>query len=536
MINLKLGASVSLVLLLLSQHLASFAQQDNKLVALAKQVIESRADADIYSGFAQLKELYFKDHRYTDFVEFLKSLEKQENELGPFVDYYIALSRYQQLKYLEEKQEWDEYFSQGNTYRDQIILGLKGAIASSAPQERLRLYAGLLLWKFHQDQQDAFVQEALSSLMEAVTEYQKGSLDPVPLKEIADEFLAYAEKGKAKELYTLYVNKLFSSGEVEDEELKNIAQGFYRENNLEISQLVYDIYIERVFKGYPKEKSLPLLIEIARAFSYKEEGPTDLFYAEKVFQKIEEIGGKESFNEELIYLRGFNLEKNKDYVKAIELYQYLAEHYISGAFCDEAEFKTGIIYTYILRDITTGISYFTKLSQKVIPNPLSISSLYQLGLLAQWQKDLVKAKSYYDALLVAASDNFIETVTLAKERLKELAEVKPIEYNLRTFMDVSLRPENAIFDAGRLDLSAYPYKAKIEQEVDVKSVAVGLETGCMEVEVQYLWSGHLGRAKPPFEQSAFNTTYIHGGTKEINLVVVSPSGIIDRDIYMADVY
>jgi hypothetical protein len=503
---------------------------------LTKQIIESRIDVDIYSGFAQLKELYFKDHRYTDFVEFLKSLEKQKNELGPFVDYYIALSRYQQLKYLEEKQEWDEYFSQGNTYRDQISTGLQGAIASSLPQEKLRLYAGLLLWKFHQDQQDAFVQEALSSLMEAVAEYQKGSLDPVPLKEIADEFLAYAEKGKAKELYTLYVNKLVSSQEVKDEELKDIAQGFYRENNLELSQLIYDIYIERVLKGYPKEKFLPLLIEIARAFSYKEEGPTDFFYAEKVFQKIEDVGGKEAFNEELIYLRGFNLEKNKDYVKAKELYQYLAEHYISGAFCDEAEFKTGIIYTYILRDISTGRSYFTKLSQKVIPNPLSISSLYQLGLLAQWQKDPVKAKSYYDALLVAAGDNFIETVTLAKERLKELTETQPIEYNLRTFLDVSLRPENSVYDATRLDLRASPYKTSVERQVNIRSLAPGLETGCMEVEVQYLWSGHLGSVKPSPEQSVFSTTYIHGGTKEINLVVVSPSGIIDRDIYMADAY
>jgi hypothetical protein len=535
MINLKSKVLAASIFLLLSICSRVFAQQDNKLVALTKQVIESRVDADIYAGFVRLKELYFQDHRYTDFVEFLDSLRKQKKELGPFVNYYIALSRYQQLKYLEGEQGWDEYFSQGNSYRDQISSGLEGAISLSSPKEKLFLYAKLLLWKFHQDQQDAFAQEALSGLMEATSEYQKDALDFSPLKEVADELIAYGERGKAKELYLLYVNKLVSFGQVKDEELKNIALGFYRENNLELSQLVYDIYIEKVLKVYPKEKALPLMIEIAREFSYKEDGLADLSYAEKLFQKIEEIGGKEAFNEELIHLRAFNLEKNKEYEKAKDLYQYLAQQYLSGAFYDEAGFKAGIIYTYILRDIANGRNYFTKLSQKVIPSPQSISSLYQLGLLAQWENDLIKAKGYYDALLVAAGDNFLETVALAKERLKELAEVKPIEYNLRTFMDVCLRPENAIFDAGRLDLSAYPYRSKIEQGIDVKSVAVGLETGCMEVEVQYLWSGHLGTAKPSFEQSAFNTTYIHSGTKEINLVAVSPSGVIARDIYMEDV-
>ncbi len=522
--------------LLLSSAASGFsAQQENELVSLTKQIIESRIDADIYSGFAKLQEIYFKDHRYTDFVEFLGSLRKQKKELSPFTDYYIAYSRYQQLKYLEQEQNWDEYFSQGNAYRDEISSSLEAAIASSNQAGKLRLYAGLLLWKFHQDQQDVFAQEALSSLMEAIAEYQKDALDSKPLKDIADEFLAYGEKGKAKELYKAYVNKLVSSGGVKDEELKDIALGFYGEKNLELAQLVYDIYIDKAVSAYPKDKSLPILIAIARDFSYKDEGPLDPSYAEKIFQKVEEMGGMEAFNEELIHLRAFNLEKSKEYEKAKKLYQYLAEHYINGIYSDEAEFKTGIIYTYILRDIATGRIYFTKLSRKVIPSPQSISSLYQLGLLAQWENLTVKAKEYYDALLAAAGDNFAETVTLAKERLKELTEARQIEYNLRTFLDVSLKPENAFFDATRLNLVAYPCKTKIEHAVDIKTVAPSLETGCMDAEVQYFWSGDLGKAQPSPGQSGFNTTYIHSGTKEIYLVVISPSGIIDRDIYMADV-
>jgi hypothetical protein len=58
----------------------------------------------------------------------------------------------------------------------------------------------------------------------------------------------------------------------------------------------------------------------------------------------------------------------------------------------------------------------------------------------------------------------------------------------------------------------------------------------MQVEIQYLWSGDLGSAKPPLEKSEFNTTYVQRGTKEINLVIVSPSGVLDRSIELVDVY
>ncbi|MBM3254799.1 MAG: hypothetical protein FJZ08_00655 [Candidatus Omnitrophica bacterium] len=533
---MKTKARIILSLFLFCSSPAVFAQQDNKLVNLTKQIIESRVNTELYAGFDELKEIYFKDHRYTDFVEFLLSLNKQRKELEPFTDYYIALGRYQQLKYLEESQGWDEYFSQGNLYRDQISSGCQRVIKATSPKDKLNVGARLILWKYHQDQQDSFAQEALASLMEGVLEYAKEAMDFVPIKQAADELSSYNEKAKAKELYLLYVNKLVGYGRVTDEELKKIAAGFYHEKNLELSETIYDIYLERLAKGLSKEKFLAAMIEVARQFSYKEEGPMDAAYAEKVFQRIEGIGGQEAFNEELTYLRGFTLEKSKDYPRAGAIYQRVYDRYLTGVHRDEVEFKLGIIHTYIFRDIESGRSYFSKLSQRAIPSPQSISSLYQLGLLAQWQNDPVKAKGYYDALLASTGGNFPETVALAKERIKELLESRPIEYNLRTFLDVSLRPENSIFDMTRTDLRASPYKTKTDHDVLVRSEAMGLESGCMDVGVQYLWSGHLGTERPATEQSAFKTSYIHNGTKEINLVVVSPSGIIDRNIDMVDVY
>lgn len=513
----------------------SYAQDNNKLVALSKQIIEAKTNAELYVYFEEVKSLYFYEDKYSELVEFLKSLSQQKEALGPFVDYYIALTRYYQLKHLEETQNWDEYFSQGNNYREQVTAAAQKAIDSINPKDALNIYSRLLLWQFHKDQQDAFVESSLSDLMNAISGYAKDAEDTKPLREAADKLLAYGQKGKSKELYRVYVDKLTGSVK-EDKELENIAMGFYKEANLELSQGIYDIYIERISKTYSTDKLIPILINIARDFSYKDEGRKDASYAEKIFKKIEEIGAKNAFDDELTYLRAFNAEKIKDYPKAEVLYLDLIERYPQTKYADEADFKIGIISAYILRDIKTGRDYFEKLARKETLSPQVISGLYQLGLLGQWENDLAKAKDYYNRLLEKAGNDFTETVALAQERLKEITESKPIEYNLKTFLDVSLKEENPAFTAGLVDLNSSRYRIKKGESTDISCTPYSVESGCMQVEIQYLWSGDLGTAKPPLEKSEFNATYVQRGTKEINLVVVSPAGVLDRSIEIVDVY
>lgn len=521
------------ILFLSAVWISSFAQESNKLVTLTKQIVEAKTNIDLYPFFEELKDLYFKDNKYSDFVEFLQSLSKKKKTLEPFTNYYIAVSRYHQLKYLEETQNWDEYFSHGNTYREEITEGLQKTIQVITEKNTLNLYARLMLWRFHKDQQDVFHESALSDLMSLALEYSKGATDIEPIKDVADTLFSYGEKGKSKELYKSYVDKLVTSG-IKDEELSGIASGFYKEGNLELSQAIYNIYTERIAK-YPKEKLIPILIDIATKFSYRDKGPKDAFYAEQIFNKIEDIGGKDIFDEGLIYLRAFNLEKIKEYNKAKDIYIDLTRRYPNSTYIDEADFKIGIIYTYILRDIQTGRNYFEKLSQET-KTPQVISGLYQLGLLSQWEEDLVKARQYYNRLIEKAKDNFIDTVTFAKERLKEIDEAKSIEYNLKTFLDVSLKEEYSMFDTTKLDLKASIYRPMKGEEININSSPYISESGCMQVELEYLWSGYVGTTKPSLKQPSFNTTYLQAGTKVINLVVVSPAGVVDRNIEMVDVY
>jgi tetratricopeptide (TPR) repeat protein len=511
-----------------------FAQESNQLVNLSKQIIEAKDNSQLYAPFAALKEVYYKDHRYADFVEYLKSLGGKKKSLQPFVEYYIAQARYLQLRHMEETQAWDEYFSHGNDYRDEITNNAASAIAATTASEPLNIYARLLLWQFHKHQEDSLRDSALEDLMRVASLYAQQAKDIALLKEVAGELLAYGEKAKSRELYKIYADKLISS-DISNAQLRASADDFYQKGNLELAETLYDAYLGRLDKPQDKDELTAQLVSLAKAFSCKANAPSDPAYAEKIFRKLEEAGGKGIFDQELMYLRALNLEKAKDFIPAQDAYQKLLEVYPKSAHADEAEFKNGIFSVYVQRDLDKGKKSFEKLAAQEALSPQVISATYQLGLLAQWQEAFPRAKEYYQKLLERAKDNYQETVQLAKERLEEIAASKPIEYNLKTFLDVSLKDEYKTLDMSRLDLRSDPYQAAPDKNISVSSRPVVGESGCFQVETQYLWSGHLGTTRPGSEEAQFATKYLHRGTKEINLVAVTPAGILDRDLVMDDI-
>ncbi|MCX5707244.1 MAG: tetratricopeptide repeat protein [Candidatus Omnitrophica bacterium] len=515
---------------------ASYAEDREPQKALSKDCCQSGTQEQANLCFNGLKEEYFTTNRYSEFSDYLKTLCPDNELIQPFVSYYIALSRYSQLKYLEEKQLWDEYFAQGNDYRSEITARTQKAIDATKMGEALNLSSRFLLWQFHKGQQDTSSDGALTDLMASAVEYAKGGpKDLKPVKEVADELLRYGEKGKAKELYKIYSQRLADS-DIKDEALKDIARGFYQDGNLELAQNIYDIYIERAAKSLSKEEFISQLTDIARDFSYKDNGLKDMAYAEKTFKKIESIGGENIFDEELMHLRALNLEKLKDYLKAKDAYIKFISKFPQSKYLSEAVYKVGIIYTYILRGADEGKGYFEKLTNKGPDNPHVLSSLYQLGLLAQWDGDILKAKEYYNKLVKDSENNLSDTLDMAKARLKEIEENKPIEYNLKTFIDISLKKEYVNLDVSKLELKASTYILDKGKNTDINSQVYLSPSGCLQIELQYLWSGDLGAGQPSLNHSEFKTAYSSTGTKVINLVVIAASGITERSLDFVDVY
>lgn len=505
------------------------------------------------ANFEELKIKYFKADQYSEFIGFLDNFRSKDKQTQPCINYYKAIARYSQLKYLEEKQLWDDYFANGNDHRDQIVESAKKVIAETSADDWLRSKIRLLLWQFHRGQQDAFSEQALTDLMTDVNAYAKEANDPMLIKDIADSLLASEEKAKARELYKLYVNKLLSS-EMANIQIKAAAAGFYKEANLELAQTVYDIYIERISKALSLEKreksAIPELFEIASMFVYKSSGLHDMAYAEKIYAKIEGLGQKNAFNQGTIYLRAFNLEKMKDYKKAGEFYLQLIQLYPDTKYFDEAAYKIAMINAYVSADIKEARNYFKKLIVKPVISPQRTSSFYQLGLLAQWEGDKVQAKDYYSALIENSGDNQPVTVApgligeagtrscavAARERLKEIEESKPLSYNLKTFLDLSFKDGSASLEMDRSELKSSGYILEKGQKIVVSSLVNLPESGCNQIELQYLWSGNLGGANPGVTNAGFQGSYPDAGTKEINLIIVLPGGIMDRSFVMVDVY
>lgn len=535
-----------------------FGSIGDNLYLEAARVPETKSSLkDSYKSFEETAQRYFKENKYSEYVEYLKSLNPKNTDLEPVVNYYIALSRYYQLKYLENTENWNEYFNNGNEYRNQIEASTQKAIEHTMSTDPVSIYSKLVLWRLHRDQEDNISDSALSELMKSVLEYSKTSGDAVVIKDVADQLRASGEKMKSKELYNIYVDRIVTPGASarfdtkKNAALESAAQGFYKEENLELAETMYDAYIERISQALPKEKLIPLLVNIAKQFSYKSEGVKDLLYSEKIFKKIEEIGTKSAFDEELLYWRAFNLEKTKLYDQAKDVYADMINRFPQSLHCDEANYKIAVIYTYVLHDVKSGKGYFEKLAQPIMRvlesnegaitqketvTAQAISSVYQLGLLNQWENDFTKAKKYYTQLIESAKGDFADKVALCKERLKEIDETKPMEYNLKTFLDISLKEENALFDGTKVDLRSLPYFLRKNENINVNASAFPGETGCMQVKLEYLWSGDLGNAQPSTGDSTFETTYSNEGVKVINLVVATSSGVLDRNIELVSVY
>jgi TolA-binding protein len=530
----KIVATVSVMTMLWTGFASgqSVAPEQNK--DFSASILAAKTDSEAASVLEEARESYFQTNNYQAFIDFLSQAVKKKKAIAQRAAYYTGLARYRHMKYLEETQNWDEYFSKGNDYRQEITENLGISLKAFPQSDPLHLYSSLTLWQFHKDQQDVFTQESLERLMADLNAYAQGAKDIKPLKVVADTLLSYEERSKAKEVYRLYGDKIISS-DLSDDELQNTAMSFYKQGNMELSQALYSVYIGRLAKSASPEKTKLELIDIARLFSYNNDSAYDLDYAESIFARLEEMFTAGALDESLAYQRAFNVEKNKDFLRARDMYNAFAAAFPQSSRYETAAYKAGIISLYIAKDIKAAQEIFLKLSQREAVSPYVISSLYQLGLIAQWESDSAQAKDHYAKLVERAKDGFKETASLVKSRMLEIEESRPLEFNIKTLLDVTLKPENSQFSMNRVDIKASSYIAAPGEKIKISSTATPPESGCMQVQLQYFWSGDTGTGVMSFQESDFSTSFADPGTKLIGLVVTTPAGVVDRGIDLIDV-
>ncbi len=128
-----------------------------------------------------------------------------------------------------------------------------------------------------------------------------------------------------------------------------------------------------------------------------------------------------------------------------------------------------------------------------------------------------------------------DTGALIQVRLGELKEGKKLDDNLKTFLDITFGPDRIMYTMQKASLVCDPAAVILKERLGVRSEAMIGSTGCFAVDLQYLWSGNLGDAQPGVGEDSFTTAYASSGVKDILLVVVSPTGIVDRAFDIVDV-
>ncbi len=490
------------------------------------------------AALQKLKECYYSFGRYGEFVSALKTIAAKKKELAGWTYYYAGTARYDQLAALQADKKWDEYFSSGDTYRREAVEYAQKAVKSAAGRGALPVYSRLLLWQSLREDQDEAAAAALQELLSAVREYALSEgADPGAVKDAADGLAAAGEKMKAGGLYKLYIERKTSGGSGL-EEIRALAEQFMKEGNSLSSEPAYDAYSEGLLRSpaYSKEEKIAALLDIAGKFVYKDSGFCDPEYAEKLFAMAESLAGKDGFAEGQLYTRAWNLEKSRSFEAAAERYAGLAEKFPAGKYADEAVFKAGAIRIYALRDTEGGKRYLQKLADSGRQNPYVVSSIYHLALLLQWEGDSSRAAEYYNALIGLAGKHYEEEVDLSRARMAELAGNKPIEYNLRTFLELSFRPENAVYNMSRLELKVSPVRPAPGENISVAASAHTAESGCMPVKLSFLWSGQTGKdSKLSADNAGFSAVYREPGSHIVSAVALHPSGSIDRSFVIIDV-
>lgn len=463
--------SMYLAALILSMFFAS--------VSFAQSPLETESN-----DLAQLKKSYFEKHRYSEFVDYLKDLKGSDLE----VSYYIALSSYEQLKYLEEAQIWDEYFAQGNALRQQLLEEVERAKNLASIESPFYLYIRCLLWCFYDDMYDPQKEETLSDLIEATEEYAASTEELSPLKVIAEKLADHGKTIWSARIYKLYLERLITQDlENKEERLISLAK--------------------EIIKRRP-------------------------FFAEEIFRTVEELNPEYILGEETQYLRAHNLEKVKDYQGAKQHYEVLLKNYPKGKYNPGALFKIGVISLYVLNDALSSQNAFNQVIEFYPSAAQALSSLYQLGLFFQYKTETEKAKEYYSLLLEKSSETPAEVlVAQTNQRLKEIEEGEPLEFNLKTFLDACFKKE---LTGIRVSIEPTTFLPISDEKVNISAYAIGLETGCLPVNLEYLWSGSLPLAVLD-TQETISSVYGHRGTKVIQVVVISPAGIEDRNFIFLDV-
>lgn len=489
---------------------------------------------------ATLKEeaaSYIAKDNYDGFYQYLEALLKKGYAKSPDVYFYLAWTRCNQILYWQNTKNWENVYDKAPFFKKEIAENLDKAQQYSKGDLTVLLDIKYLRWQNTKDDDPEQSVELFNDLVNTATELSQTAASIEKVKDIADELVKLEDKNLSRRLYEIYVLKL-SKANLSEEELKTTGEKFLSEDNVYLAKSVFDIYLNQL-SGNTDEMAKET-VAVANKFAHqdKKDG-IDPFYAETLYKKAYDLSGRKAFDSSSQYRRAFNLERLKEYEPALNEYKSLLDAYADYAPKANILFRVGVLTAYAAKNISAAEEYFVQVRDEFPDSLATLSSLYQSGLLNQWDKKDDKAKEYYNAFLEAAKTRGIdleenELALLAQERLEEIDEKKEIKYALKLFLEgtfsgVDLISKSApetttVIGVISVDLTGRPAKENINKPVAYVVTTSNPETGCMTPLYAYEWSGEVGKISNIPNSPELTTEYASPGIKVIHVAVVGPQG------------
>lgn len=498
------------------------------------ETLKASVAPDDPQGLANLKSVvawYVGDGKFDELVAYLDSLLKKGFERLPDVYFYRAYARNAQLDSWKKAKNWEGVYDKGPGMKTAMEKDLAQAEKLTQARPDMALRIAFLRWLIvPQDDPEA----AAGLFDDLVSKAKSAPAQPdamALIKEMADALGSYEDKNLSRRLYEIYASALKASGP-KPEQLKKAGQDFVQQKNIYLAKTLFEGYLES-FAGDPEILAKETVL-VADKFAHQGyEEALDPVYAESLYQKAFELAGQKAFASSSQYSRAFNLERMKDFEAALKEYEKVLSDYPDFSASAEVEFRASVLRAYAVKDIQGASSSFERIKTAYPAGRLALSSLYQLGLLSQWEAKNDAAKVYYEALAAAAQSQGAdmekdELVLQARERLQEIEESKPMKYALRLFFEGifgGAKDAKAQGMSLSVDLTGRPAEAPVNDDIVFTVTTSNPVTGCMMPAYGYEWSGETGAVANIPNSATLTTSYDTQGIKVTHVAVVGNNGL-----------
>ncbi len=490
----------------------------------------------------KLSQEYFAKNDYDGFFKYVKeALAKKEVQKAEG-NYYLALARQKNIEYWQEKKDWEGVYDKAEGFKKDIVSCLKESEGSVKDDTALLMEIKYLKWKrLSEDSPDSSA-GVFNDLVNTAQQSEGSSRNLEVIQSIASDLAKLEDKNLSRRLYEIYADKLIKANS-SPELLKENAKRFLSENNTYLSKTLFNAYL----KSLKEDKILKAkeTVQIANFFANdgSKEG-IDPVFAEDLYKSAFSDAGVSAFDADSQYRRAFNLERMREYSAAAKEYSEFLNSFSSNSLKESVEFRLGVINAYVFKDIDTALSYFAKIIEENGSRSMVLSALYQSGLVSQHIGQSEKAGEFYKNLIDNATSRGLdveknELCLMAKDRMTEISEGKDIRYNLKIFLDLSLKKsdekEPQAISPISVDLVAHPPKEKVGSSLRFVVTTSNPQTGCMTPAYSYEWSGETGSISNIPNSPEITTDYASDGIKVVNVVVVGPQGPEGAAFEMAEI-